>query len=52
MVEAVLLGNVAERVPDTQLEWDAPNMKITNVAEANRFLRRTYRKGWELPGLA
>ena len=51
MVEAILLGNVAERVPDTLLTWEAPNMKITNVAEANRFLRRTYRKGWELAGL-
>ncbi len=51
MVEAILLGNVAERVPDTLLHWDAPSMAITNVAEANRFLRRTYRKGWELPGL-
>ncbi|MDD4868991.1 MAG: Gfo/Idh/MocA family oxidoreductase [Kiritimatiellae bacterium] len=51
MVEAVLLGNVAERVPDTLLNWDAPNMQITNVPAANKFLRRTYRKGWELPGL-
>lgn len=51
MVEAILLGNVAERVPDNLLNWDAPSMRIANVQEANRFLRRTYRKGWELPGL-
>lgn len=51
MMESILLGNLAERVPDTLLKWDASNMKITNVAEANRFLRRTYRKGWELEGL-
>jgi predicted dehydrogenase len=51
MVEAILLGNVAERVPDTLLSWDAPAMQITNVAEANRFLRRAYRTGWALPGL-
>ena len=51
MVEAILLGNVAERVPDTLLNWDAPAMQITNVPAANKYLRRTYRKGWELPGL-
>jgi predicted dehydrogenase len=51
MVEAVLLGNVAERVPDTLLSWDAATMTIPNVPAANRFLRRAYRKGWELPGL-
>ncbi|HPA17196.1 MAG TPA: Gfo/Idh/MocA family oxidoreductase [Verrucomicrobiae bacterium] len=51
MVEAVLLGNVAERVPDTLLNWDGPSMRITNVPSANKFLRRTYRKGWDLPGL-
>ena len=52
MVETILLGNVAERMPDTLLNWDAPNMQISNVPAANKFLRRTYRKGWELPGLA
>ena len=24
--------------------------KVTNVAEANRYLTREYRKGWELAG--
>lgn len=51
MVEAVLLGNVAERMPDTLLNWDASAMQITNAPEANRYLRRTYRKGWELPAV-
>jgi len=51
MVEAVLLGNVAERVPDTTLTWDSAKMKITNSEAADRFLRRSYRKGWELTGL-
>jgi hypothetical protein len=27
-------------------------MKITNAPEANRFLRREYRKGWEIEGIA
>ena len=52
MVEAVLLGNVAERVSNTRLDWDPAKMEIANSAEANKFLTRSYRKGWELPGLA
>ncbi len=30
------------------LEWDAQNMKFTNMPEANQYLVREYRKGWEL----
>jgi len=51
MVEAVLLGNVAERVPEKLLKWDAHRMRIKNSQEATRYLRRVYRKGWELDGL-
>jgi len=46
MTESILLGSVAIRVPNTQLEWDAKNMDITNVPEARKYLDRTYRKGW------
>jgi len=28
--------------------YDAPNMKFTNAPEANQYLTRVYRKGWEL----
>jgi len=52
MVEAILLGNVAERVPDTTLTWDPAAMRVTNNETANGYLRRPYRKGWELAGLA
>jgi hypothetical protein len=31
-----------------KLQWDGPNMKVTNMPEANKFLRREYRKGWTL----
>jgi predicted dehydrogenase len=48
MTESILLGTVAIRVPGQKLEWDTEAMKITNTPEANRFLRRTYRKGWHL----
>jgi predicted dehydrogenase len=52
MVEAILLGNVAERVPDTLLAWDPAALRVTNSEAASRFLRRSYRKGWELAGIA
>lgn len=54
LAEVVLLGNVAlrsaMREPQTKsrLMWDPVGFKVTNVAEANRFLRREYRAGWVL----
>jgi len=51
LTECVLLGTVALRCPGKQLDWDHTAMKITNVADANRRVRRTYRKGWEVPRL-
>ncbi|MEX2232717.1 MAG: Gfo/Idh/MocA family oxidoreductase [Cyclobacteriaceae bacterium] len=47
MTEAILLGTIALRVPDQILEWDAARMKFTNHSEANKYLRRKYRKGWK-----
>jgi predicted dehydrogenase len=47
--DAVLLGNVALRFPGQRLMWDGPNMKVTNVAEANQFVQHNYRSGWTLP---
>jgi len=49
--EMVLLGTLATRFPKTTLEWDAAAVKVTNVEEANRFVRKRYRKGWEVEGL-
>lgn len=51
MTEAVLLGTVAVRMSERRLEWDAPRMGISNCKGAEQFLRRQYRKGWEVPGL-
>ena len=34
-----------------KLLWDGPNMKITNFDEANQFVRREYRDGWQMKGL-
>jgi predicted dehydrogenase len=51
LTESVLLGCLATRFPKTTLEWDAAKLKVVNVAEANAFVRRRYRKGWEVEGL-
>jgi hypothetical protein len=45
--EVLALGNIAVHTGKEVL-WDADNMKITNVPEANQFVRRTYRDGWTL----
>ena len=66
MTETVLMGNLAIRsynlrVQKSQggfeypgrklLTWDGAKMKITNFDDANQFVTREYRKGWELPTL-
>jgi predicted dehydrogenase len=51
LTESVLLGCLATRFPMTTLEWDAANLAVTNVREANPFVRRRYREGWETDGL-
>jgi len=47
LTEVCLLGNVARRV-DGRIEWDGDNLKVRNVAEANKYVRTEYRKGWSL----
>ena len=62
--ESILIGNLAIRswmmknpnlkgwndkyLGRKKLLWDAKNMKITNFEEANQFVQRERRKGWEL----
>ena len=41
-------GNTSYPGRNIQLLWDGPNMKITNFDQANQFVKRTYREGWEL----
>ena len=62
MTETVLMGNLAirsymlrrtkgndvEYYGRKKLLWDGDNMKITNLEEANQFVGREYRKGWEV----
>ena len=47
LTEICLLGNIAKRM-DARIEWDADNMKVTNLPEANRHVRTAYRPGWSL----
>lgn len=51
LTEAVLLGSVAVRFPQTKLEWNSAKLRFDNVKEANAFVRRKYRKGFGVPGL-
>ncbi|HSG71235.1 MAG TPA: Gfo/Idh/MocA family oxidoreductase [Planctomycetaceae bacterium] len=45
--ETVLLGNVAYRSGE-KLQWDGANLKATNSEKANQYIRKEYRKGWEI----
>ncbi|MCJ7811912.1 gfo/Idh/MocA family oxidoreductase, partial [bacterium] len=58
VTETIALGAVGLRVRSRQggattppLEWDTNTMQITNLPEANEFLYREYREGWELSGI-
>src|SRR5262249_44797924 len=46
--DAVNLAGVSLRLGGRRLLWDSAAAKITNVPEANKFLTREYRPGWEL----
>jgi hypothetical protein len=48
--DAFNLGAVSLRLGGRRLRFDAASGKITNAAEANRYLVREYRAGWELTG--
>jgi hypothetical protein len=45
--EWLALMAIAYRVPG-KLEWDSKNLRFTNNAEANKHVKPTFRKGWEL----
>jgi predicted dehydrogenase len=47
LTETCMLGNVALHA-GTKLDWDGPNLRITNDERANQFLHRPYREGWTL----
>jgi len=51
LTEVILLGTIALHRPDKDLAWDGEHMKITNLPEANQYLRRSYRRPWTGTGL-
>ncbi len=48
LTETANFGNVA-LFAGSKLEWDSKAFKITNNEDANKYLTKEYRKGWELP---
>jgi hypothetical protein len=59
LTETVLMGNLAIRSYNVKtgkgnfpgrkkLLWDGTNMKITNFDDANAFVKRNYREGFNL----
>lgn len=46
LTEMVLAGNLAIRA-NRRIQWDSANMKVKGMPEADKFIKREYRKGWE-----
>jgi len=51
ITETILLANIAARFPGESLRWDAEQLRITSHEEANPWLTREYREGWDLKEL-
>ena len=47
ITETFNLGYIALRT-NQRVDWDPVARKITNNTNANQYLGREYRKGWEL----
>jgi predicted dehydrogenase len=49
LTEFTLLGNLAQHAGvGKKVEWDGPNMKVTNLAALNEWVARSYRSGWNV----
>ncbi len=54
LTESVLVGNIALKMErqlyekGLKLHYDGPNRQITNLPEANKYIRDEYREGWSL----
>jgi len=46
--DAINLAAISLRLGGRRLLWNSTSSKITNIPEANRYLTREYRPGWEL----
>jgi predicted dehydrogenase len=47
LTEVMLLGVVALKA-GKKISYDGPNMRVTNLPQANDYLRREYRQGWSV----
>ena len=48
LTEFSILGNLAQHVGEgKKVEWDGPNMKVTNIPDLNHWVKRAYRTGWQ-----
>ena len=45
--EMVLLGNLVLRI-GRKIEWDSQHLRVKNAPEAAQYIRKEYRKGWEV----
>jgi predicted dehydrogenase len=49
LTEWILTGQLAMFAgPGKKVEWDVAAMKCTNLDDVNKYVKRTYRKGWEV----
>ena len=46
LTETMLLGNLAVRAT-APIQWDGPGMRVLNCSEAQKWVGKEYRKGWE-----
>jgi hypothetical protein len=46
-VQWMLLGVIAVRT-EGKVEWDSAKMRVSNNADANKYVKPTFRKGWSL----
>lgn len=51
LTELTLLGVLSLRLGGRRVEWDAKNMKATNIPEADDIIREPARKGWDIDEL-
>lgn len=52
LTEAVLVGAIADRFAGQWLDWNCEELRFANHPAATQLVRRTYRDGWGVPGLA
>jgi predicted dehydrogenase len=49
LTEFAILGNLAQRAGAGKVvEWDGPNLRVTNQPGLNAWVQRTPRKGWDV----